>query len=561
MKRLFRRFRRYGFVGYFVLLLILLIVGLLLRRSFFAEYSTVVPASGGTLTDVSLGTIENLSPLNDTPTAAELDIFALTQATLLEYNPLTGETESGLADYALSADGRTYTLTIKPTARFSDGVPVHADDVVFTLSEVLQNPQMESHFYAQRLQYTAIESVDFQTVTIMLPEPNALFIRQLSIPVLPKKSYAGALIQEITDPDYPAHRKPLATGAYKVERLTRDDTGVKAFLSANEHYYKGSPLIENVVVQAYFSPEIMIDSTPWAGIFSRLQNGAAEKIEQKTTELYNKTAYLLPRWTGVFYNLDRPITALPQVREALEQSLDIQTLLPESWSTVASPFFFEGVNHALTSNKESARKAFDTTGMYYDPMKKVRTRDGAQVELKLITTAEPKVYAEVAQKIRRTWEQELNIAIDLRVLSQQEFLTALESRDYDAALYGQSFGLNRDMLSPWHSSQSGGLNLSNLTNEDVDQILYTLQLTGSQKDLTDLSEKLVKLRPATVLGSPMFSMFISNELKGVESFGKMRQHADRFFTVHNWHYSEVKQWNKKDQTEETWAQIFWGWLF
>src|SRR5687768_14356830 len=57
----------------------------------------------------------------------------LTQATLLRTNPLTGDLEPRLAtSWTGTPDGLTWTFTLRPDVRFSDGVPFTAADVLFT---------------------------------------------------------------------------------------------------------------------------------------------------------------------------------------------------------------------------------------------------------------------------------------------------------------------------------------------------------------------------------------------------------------------------------------------
>jgi ABC-type transport system substrate-binding protein len=113
-----------------------------LERALLVE----VPAYGGTLSEGVLGNPQFINPLLAI-SDADRDLSALT------YSGLMGLSESGalvpvLAEsYTISEDGKTYTFLLRPNAKFTDGSPVSADDVVFTVKKA-QDPAIKSPEYA-----------------------------------------------------------------------------------------------------------------------------------------------------------------------------------------------------------------------------------------------------------------------------------------------------------------------------------------------------------------------------------------------------------------------------
>ncbi len=78
---------------------------------------------------------------------------------LVAFHPQTGNPIPGVASHwAFGADGRTVYYRIDPDARWSDGVPVTADDVVFTL-EFMRSKEIVAPWYNN--QYTA-EVIDIK---------------------------------------------------------------------------------------------------------------------------------------------------------------------------------------------------------------------------------------------------------------------------------------------------------------------------------------------------------------------------------------------------------------
>ena len=93
---------------------------------------------------------DNLNPFvgYDAPS---FEIWYLTYDSLVGYDPKTlspmkGENSTGLAtDWTISADGLTWTFTLRQNAKWSDGVPLTAKDVAFTYNYVDQERDGEPH--------------------------------------------------------------------------------------------------------------------------------------------------------------------------------------------------------------------------------------------------------------------------------------------------------------------------------------------------------------------------------------------------------------------------------
>jgi peptide/nickel transport system substrate-binding protein len=121
----------------------------------------------------------------------------LTHATLVRLNRATGEPEPWLAErWTLSADGRTLTFTLRDAVKFSDGVPLTSDDVVFSF-RALYDPAVDSALASgvkvqgRPLQVSA---PDPRTVVITLPAAFSPAIALLdNVPIYPKHQLQAAL--------------------------------------------------------------------------------------------------------------------------------------------------------------------------------------------------------------------------------------------------------------------------------------------------------------------------------------------------------------------------------
>ena len=123
----------------------------------------------------------------------------LTQATLLRTNPLTGDLEPRLAtSWTGTPDGLTWTFTLRPDVRFSDGVPFTASDVLFTF-QALYDERTASPLGRQiRIadQPLQAKAIDDHHVVVTFPAPFAPGLAMLEgVPIFPKHKLQQALDQ------------------------------------------------------------------------------------------------------------------------------------------------------------------------------------------------------------------------------------------------------------------------------------------------------------------------------------------------------------------------------
>ena len=124
-------------------------------------------------------------------------VSLLTQSALVRINRATFDLEPWLAEsWKADADGRRYTITLRPNVAFSDGTPFTADDVVFTFQaaydertgSVLRDAMLVA---GKKLD---VKALDVRTISVTFPAPFAPGLRILaSLPIFPKHKLARAL--------------------------------------------------------------------------------------------------------------------------------------------------------------------------------------------------------------------------------------------------------------------------------------------------------------------------------------------------------------------------------
>ena len=140
--------------------------------------------------------------------------------------------ENDLAtEYSCSEDGLLWKFTIRTDAVFSDGEPLTAADVAFTINGIKETEGAQADFSM----VDKAVAVDDEHVEIHMLRPYNILLYTLAVVGICPEHAHGA--------DY--GEKPIGSGRYM---LTQWDKGQQAIFEANPTYYGDAPQMKRVVV-------------------------------------------------------------------------------------------------------------------------------------------------------------------------------------------------------------------------------------------------------------------------------------------------------------------------
>lgn len=155
----------------------------------------------------------------------------LIQSTLITTDEDLNFVNDLATDYLCSSDGLVWTFTIRDDVVFSDGEPLSARDVAFTVNAVIDSAMSE----ADLSMVDRAVAVSDTVVELHLNKPhNALLYTLAVLGIVPEHAYG---------PEY--GRNPIGSGRYVLERW---DKGQQVIFTANPKYYGRKPSMERVVV-------------------------------------------------------------------------------------------------------------------------------------------------------------------------------------------------------------------------------------------------------------------------------------------------------------------------
>jgi peptide/nickel transport system substrate-binding protein len=176
--------------------------------------------------------------LNPTRVVEQATSYVIPQIneTLFEIDS-EGEAQPKLATkYTTSKDGLTWTLQLRKGVKFSDGAPMTADDVVFSIEEARTGP----YFAGLYEPIEKVRATSPTTVVIETSEPMPALIADLSIftiGIVPE-NYGGVAEKEFG-------QSPVGTGPFVLESWKH---GQAITLAKNPGYWdQGQPLLDEIV--------------------------------------------------------------------------------------------------------------------------------------------------------------------------------------------------------------------------------------------------------------------------------------------------------------------------
>lgn len=236
-------------------------------------------------------------------------------AKLLEYDE-NSEVVGALAEsWDVSEDGTTYTFVLRDTAKFSDGTPVTADDVIFSI-EYLEKSEAMSGTLPEIASMTA---VDEKTVEIELAKPSG---RQLELALL-REGNAGIISKAAVQAAGGAEeyfKKPTATSGPFV--LNDYLPAASMSFSHNEHFWReGYPKSSGLEIS--FQDDVPAQLAALETGTADIVPVAYENVESMETEgrydLYSVEA-LAPTFWGL--KKSEPPFDNKQVRQAFAYAVD-----------------------------------------------------------------------------------------------------------------------------------------------------------------------------------------------------------------------------------------------
>ena len=465
-----------------------------------------------------VGTATSVTPVT-ARTRAERALVGLVFSGLVRLGPGATYQPDLAESWSVDETGKEWTFTIRDGAAWHDGVPVTADDVVFTVN-ALKSPDAAGAGAGAWADVT-VEAVDTRTVRLTLGVPIAGVLALATQPLMPAHLLADVPFADLATSDYA--RLPVGSGPFAMTDM--DATGAtlvpaSGLLPPEMEDPSGSlapsqtmdslatpipqatagapaPYLDEMQVRFYPDETTLADA---------LRSGAVDAASGLSTTMLEalkaepdlaRNAYPTTTLSTVLLNLRPSHKELrdPNVRKALLGAIDRDALVADTLGgnatradTLVPPgslAYDSAPAGTVAYDRKAATKALQNAGWSKKGGRWQAPGAKAAYSMEIISVpqgANPRLAA-VAAEVRDAWVA-FGFDATLVEVKGTDLATRLRAGDFTAAVVDIAEGLEPDLYPLLATSQvrASGTNLAGYQDPKLDPLLEAARKPGTPQE-------------------------------------------------------------------------------
>jgi peptide/nickel transport system substrate-binding protein len=297
-------------------------------------------------------------------------------------------TDEGIAKLDVDADNNKVKITIQQDVKWSDGTPLTVEDIIYSY-EIIGHPDYTGIRYDGDFQniigaaeykagtadsISGIKKIDDKTVEISMTKVSPAIYSGgdgLWGYAAPKHQLKDIPVKDLISSDA-VRKTPITLGPFKLDKLV---DGESIQYVRNEHYWKGVPKLEKVVLQVVPSASIgealRTGQYDMASSYPTTQYDGVKDLKNlnvlaRPEKAYTYIGFKLGKWDATKgVNVTNPDAKMndQKLRQAIAYAIDVEQV---------GERFYQGLRSRATSLIPPAFASFHDntlTGYSYDPEK------------------------------------------------------------------------------------------------------------------------------------------------------------------------------------------------
>ncbi|MCL2708241.1 MAG: ABC transporter substrate-binding protein [Defluviitaleaceae bacterium] len=390
-----------------------------------------------------------------------------------------------LAELDFSTDYSFVTIKIRGEAVWGDGVPVSADDFLFTVDFIKKAPG--TTLYKECVaNFLECEILDDKTVRVTFANAFGGSSYSFLFPLIPRHYYFDE-----TKPGSAKNMAPLGNGLYSFKEFT---PLVSVSLARNTRSYRNYVYIDGIEVKLIHDRQSTVDAFDY-GVIDALEIEITEWSRHQSVKDTNPGEFYSMNYEFIGFNHKRQIFRNKLFRHALAQSLDMDELISSSYLTHAERAY-SPINPSSWLYAEDARRFeynWIIAGALFERVKNGESDyvpgindDEAELNapppvpaLSVLTNYENENRVKIAAAIVETLVfHGFDAFLELAGFDEME--AKLASGDYDIFVGGYALTLLPDLRFAFASSSIGAGNIFNYDSPEFDGLLDALFSVGNE---------------------------------------------------------------------------------
>ena len=423
-------------------------------------------------------------------------------------------------EWEVSDDGLIWTFKIRSDVQWHDGMPLTADDIIFTI-KTLQNGNIDSVYKSNVKNIAAYAIVSRNTFSVFLNEPDSFLKERLTFPILPSHYFIGENIEILNSEK---NMTPMGTGPYCYSSGSGTNN-IK--LISNGKWWNSEdrekpelslPYITDINIRIFDSERDAIDSFHQGEIdVMPVSTGNFAKYSRRTDINFQK--YTGNEYEFIAINLKDPVLSDKTVRKAIAMAIDKNALIdeiipgeaiaadipiiPNTWLNDSSLFSY-------TTDREKARDLLVQNGWKEESGVMHKNIDGKRkyLQLELLVNNYNDTRMEVVMKISEQLK-EIGVDVSLVYLDWEEVMDKVRKGEFHLAFMGCRVSSIPDISFAYASEEAyNGFNVSGYSNPLVDMYLKRIR-----KEKDDEAKKALYMRIRNIVSEdvPYIGLYFYND--------------------------------------------------
>lgn len=418
----------------------------------------------------------------------------------LVYIKAGGEFTSRLAEsWEVSDDNSYITFHLNPDAKWHDGEPVTADDVVFTL-DMLSDPDLMTtrRLFNVNIAGTddngvelsegslEVEAVDEHTVQMNFKRPmtETIFFSEIrALYIVPEHLLGDISAKDMAAADF--WNAPVGSGPCVFESQV---VGERVEMKANKDYYLGTPDFDKMTVRVVQSSNLLaglmngeIDFLAGGSIASLPLNDFAMAQQQE-----NLNAESIPGGYAQFMIVNNESLSDLRVRQAIAHAIDKQKIvdnLLQGHGKIMNSLFAEGHKYYDPEIKSVA----------YDPekAKELLAEAGwdSSKELKMLVPTGNQVREQSSVLIQQDLEA-VGMKVSIQTADISTVMSTMKDGGADLGLLGGAFTGAEPNYNVAFYTKDGAYDLSRLQDTEFQELFAEIEGSVDTEETMELTKKL-----------------------------------------------------------------------
>jgi peptide/nickel transport system substrate-binding protein len=489
------------------------------------------PAAGQDTVTFTVSTTQDVDTLNVLAGFLVVDF----EVWNLQYSSVTNlaaddfSIEPGLAEeWEVSDDGLTVTYTLREGLSWSDGEPLTAEDVAYTINRSRDEEWANHYATTQNLDAVAIDERTLE-VTTSVPDPK---LPGLNIYVLPKHIYEPLDADAAYEHDGldGVGSGPFTVAEYRSSEFVR--------MERNPNWWGPEPAMDQVVIRIFDSAEAQ---------YQALEAGEVDAIDQVPEEIFRTLEEdgdiaPIPGNQGGFVELamnsgclefgdGHPALEDVNVRRAINHAIDRQELVDRvllgygvpgtSIYPSASPEwdFQPSDDEELGFDPERAAELLDEAGWTDEDGDGVRSKNGRDLRLRLFDRSS--AASADSTEFLVEWLGDVGIPTEVSSHEDDQLTALIGQGEYDMFLWGWVPYVDPDPLLQYFTSaevttdpEAPGWNDASWCNEEYDALYEEQRVELDRERRMEIVEEMLRI---FYLDAPYVVLYKYDDLQAVRA--------------------------------------------